>query len=110
MSELISRQAALESLETDCSLIMFDSYGNLTFTGERIIEAINRVPSVEQERKTGKWINVASGSLIDKYICSECKKEPCQKKIDITWGWDFTDYCPHCGADMREVQDEIRDQ
>ena len=59
MSDLISRQAVLESLKTDYSLIMFDSYGNLTFTGEHIIEAINRVPSVEPERNPGH--------------CKECK-------------------------------------
>ena len=49
-SDLISRQAVLESLKTDYSLIMFDSYGNFTFAGERIIEAIKGVPSAEPER------------------------------------------------------------
>ena len=62
MSDLINRQAVLESLKTDYSLIMFDSYGNLTFAGERIIEAIKRVPSVESERKTGKWIPIRTKS------------------------------------------------
>lgn len=100
MSDLISRQAVLESLKTDYSLIMFDSYGNLTFTGERIIEAIKRVPSVEPERKPGKWMPhmvTAKCESIDHDVCSECHVcfygEP-------TWSWK---YCPNCGKPM-EVQ------
>ena len=100
MSDLISRKAVLESLETDCSLIMFDSYGNLTFAGERITEAIHELPSVEPERKKGKWIphmvNEKCES-IDRDVCSECHVcfygEP-------TWSWK---YCPNCGKPM-EVQ------
>ena len=98
--DCISRKAVLESLETDCSLIMFDSYGNLTFTGERIIEAIKRVPSVEPERKPGKWMPhmvTAKCESSDHEGCSECQVcfygEP-------TWSWK---YCPNCGKPM-EVQ------
>ena len=74
MSDLINRQAVLESLKTDYSLIMFDSYGNLTFAGERIIEAIKRVPSVEPERKPGKWVKRTDKTkkLYGWYQCSQC--------------------------------------
>lgn len=49
-----------------------------------------------------KWERVGSSSLIDPYRCSNCHKEPCKKQIEKlkTWGWDFTDYCPRCGAKM----------
>ena len=101
MSDLISRQAAIIALNKRAENVSLKTRIGLLDA----VRVIDELPSVEPEREKGKWINVASGSLIDKYICSECKKEPCQKKIDITWGWDFTDYCPNCGADMREVQD-----
>lgn len=147
----ISRQAVLESLKTDYSLIMFDSYGNLTFTGERNIEAIKRVPSVEPEkcgdcinreallkklqkvsteswkmklkcnaetvwnqcidyvkdappvepeRKKGKWIKHYD-DLFPEESTIECSE--CHNHQDITID---DNYCPNCGADMREVQDE----
>lgn len=46
-------------------------------------------------RKTGHWIGVTPGhgSGYIKYMCSECK---------TTNGKHTTDFCPHCGADMRE--------
>ena len=50
MSDLISRESVLDAVRTECSLIIFDSYGNLTFAGERIIEAIKKVPSIEPEK------------------------------------------------------------
>lgn len=58
-NDCISRQAVLESLETDYSLIMYDGYGNLTFAGKRIIEAIKRAPSVEPIKNKGEWIAVS---------------------------------------------------
>ena len=48
-TDCISRQAVIDTIETDCSWDMFDEFGNRTPTGECIIEAIKRVPSVEPE-------------------------------------------------------------
>ena len=62
-------------------------------------------PPVTPQPKMGRWINKARGSLIDRYVCSACDKEPCQKKYRNTWGWDFTRYCPNCGAKMQEVKE-----
>ena len=140
MSDLISRQAVLESLKTDYSLIIFDSYGNLTFAGERIIEAIKRVPSVEPEkcsdcisrqdvldlansgkvvsngnyksvcdainglpsvepeRKKGKWIEKEGYDGDVYYDCSVCGNS--WTTIDGT-PWDNgLNYCPKGGARM----------
>lgn len=57
----------------------------------------------EQEPKTGHWIRIASGSFIDDFRCDCCNNKPPMKQIAKrgTWGWDFTDFCPNCGADMR---------
>lgn len=69
------------------------SYANLK-------NAILDAPSVTPTRKKGKWIRVGSGSLIDDFRCDCCNKQPSLKKVGYTWGWDFTNYCPNCGAEM----------
>ena len=46
MSDLISRQAVIDTIETDCSWDIFNEWGSRTPTGERIINAIKSVPSV----------------------------------------------------------------
>ena len=58
-----------------------------------------------KEVPSGKWIDVYKGSLIDEYRCSNCNSNPPTKKVGITWGWDFTNYCPNCGAKMVEPQE-----
>ena len=68
---------------------------------------INKLNKALSENK-GEWERVCGGSLIDEYRCSKCKHLPPKKPLpDIkTWGWDFTDFCPNCGADMREPKEE----
>ena len=89
MSDLIDRQAVLDELENYSCLDKKD-----------ITTIIKALPSAENN---GEWERVSGGSFIDVYRCSKCKHEPPKKPLpDIkTWGWDFTDYCPNCGADMR---------
>jgi len=73
---------------------------------------IENAPTIEPERKKGKWIknpeyigDDTSGFIDNHFSCSECKKEA---EIN-SWGfYILSDFCPHCGADMREgEQDEI---
>ena len=54
-----------------------------------ILEIIERQPTIEPERKPGKWIN----EHMDYGECSECG----------FYGMT-TDFCPNCGADMRGGQ------
>lgn len=89
------KQAVLDAVMTECSLIVFDSYGNLTFTGERIIEAIKGVPSVEPERKKGKWIRAIDPDVnawTGGHTCSECGRACVQMSMN---------YCANCGAKMK---------
>lgn len=75
MSDLISRQAAINAIEnTDCELSA-DAWDELT-------DAIMQLPSAQ---KKGEWI-IQDGAV----CCSECG-EP-----NMEWN-----YCPSCGADMR---------
>lgn len=58
------------------------------------IRFIDEQPTIEPERKKGKWIFVDG-----KYYCSECDEEQdCE-----------TRYCSGCGAEMEGGQDEHTD-
>lgn len=68
-------------------------------TFEYVCEMIDDAPAIE-ERKKGKW------ELLDEcsnagYYCSQCHKKVVKE------GWSNTvkkiNFCPNCGADMREV-------
>ena len=67
-----------------------------------IIENAPTVDAVEVVR--GRWLyDIGSG----KYFCSACGEEALSFKKDTLYGCELyevclTDYCPNCGADMRE--------
>lgn len=62
---------------------------------EKMIKAKKMaVKALEREPKKGHWIPYLKEGLIVK--CSECKSR-------YTLGYNF---CPNCGADMREVVEE----
>lgn len=55
-------------------------------------------PTVEPERKKGRWININDS---EKYQCSECGVTMWfPKSLDVTP--DTYIFCPHCGAEMTE--------
>ena len=100
--DCISRQAAIDALN--------DVSENYTGKGERewhphldfMVDAIKAVPSVEPERKVGKWIlhRTFPTKLYDEYIneykCSECYREiRCTESQLVNYL-----YC-HCGAKMK---------
>ena len=123
MSDLISRQAAIDALgerpmvwvESDYELGARNQY-------DADVLALETVPSAQpssscghekdaqSERKRGTWIikdNPGTGWY--RVTCSECGEDvtstaPCigfYPNAKVTW-----DYCPNCGADMRGEQDE----
>jgi len=96
-SDTISRQAAIDAL---CDYLVekrCPDDGTLTC---RLIEneVINKLPSVQPERKTGHWIAITSRN--NTYKCSVCGR----LLTNITDGKNKVaknyPYC-HCGADMR---------
>jgi len=95
MSDLISRQAAIDACIRVREHRAYDE-----------IEEIKGLPSAQPERKKGKWIknpeyigDDISGFIDNHFSCSECKKEA---EIN-SWGfYILSDFCPHCGADMKE--------
>ena len=88
MDELISRQAALR---TDCfgdghdGLRAFHVYEDY----KKMRDYIESLPSVQPERKRGKWEFI--GGYGYQYRCSAC----------IMCAEHKTNFCPNCGADMR---------
>ena len=79
---------------------------------DECIAEIKSAPTIEPERKKGKWIPVDSfsafggdeatwmthGNPIAFYYCSECKEQTYAGEDGEPL---LTDYCPDCGADMR---------
>ena len=111
MSDFVDRQAAIEVFE------------DTTFTKNEIVRRLSELPSVQSERKKGKWIG---GESYWWHRCSVCGNTA----VDIKSGfsldsdpYDFSgenghttyyfkeflsDYCPFCGADMRkEIEDAV---
>lgn len=68
---------------------------------------IKEMSSVQPARVKGKWTEIGiwiegrkygkdHGEMIDAYSCDYCGYQQYRK----------TNYCPHCGADMRESEVE----
>ena len=92
MSDLISRQAAIDALETVKSCLVEEEHQFL----DCLISDMKKLPSAEPERKKGKWIKADSQQYFRKhyplFTCSACGyRKDSQKK------WN---YCPNCGARM----------
>lgn len=91
MSDLISREAAFDE-------IIWNS-DNGVIDAKVAIEALRKLPSVESERKRGKWIEGEKTPGYTKWNCSECGllvRNP-QKP--------WYEYCPKCGALMEVAND-----
>lgn len=101
MNDLISRQAAIEALEREQSLVERPITETRWFDLglRKAQDIISELPSAQPERKQGRWVNRSLNILYPestRYICSVCVK--------YSYSYDF---CPNCGADMRgEVKDE----
>ena len=83
MSDLISRQAAIDAVNT----ALFPKIN----TAKDAEKALKSLPSAEPERKCGTWIKLATPISKNNWYCSECGN-----------GIVYRDhYCPNCGAYMR---------
>lgn len=71
-----------------------------------VIEMIQDAPSIEvlsapPERKTGRW--EITEAYPHNVYCSECHKIFAQKHWEVWFDGSLPrNYCPNCGADMRE--------
>ena len=106
-SDCISRQAAIDVLSLGKEILSRvlddmdvvgtdrDKYSWGIGLIESNIEDIKELPSAQPERKLGEWIYDG-----DCYICNQCKSS-------FNWWADCqaSNFCPNCGADMREVKE-----
>lgn len=99
--DLIDRQVAIDTIAE--YYMKVDSIDTRFHDGlKTAISTIRDLPSVQLERKRGKWITDKYG----KVVCSECKWDAprimtgclANRHLD----YDKSDYCWHCGADMKE--------
>lgn len=70
-------------------------------------KVLKEAPTVEQEQRTGKWIDISAfrnlaGDYSVQGCCSVCELYSSQTTHCSTMTYE---YCPNCGAKM-EVQDE----
>lgn len=65
-----------------------------------LLRHVQGMPSVTPIRPKGHWIVEKGGSYlgIRNACCSNCKDF-------YTNDWAYMNYCPNCGADMREVEE-----
>lgn len=84
-------------------------YDSEKFTVGHISNMVKDMPTIE-ERKRGHWErhntyygDDVSGSIDPDWRCSECGG---QANVNAWCLYDLTDFCPHCGADMRKGEGE----
>ena len=80
MSDLISRQAAIDAMFANMPGLMFND----------VLRILRTLPSAQSERKKGTWI--LKPNICGVAYCSECEYE---------LHTNNTNFCPYCGADMR---------
>lgn len=95
MDDLISRQVAIYAIEKRMDDITCEEFA------EGMSEAITEIsllPSAQPQRINGRWID-KNGNIVspfwERYECSVCGARS-----------DNSNFCPNCGADMREEDDD----
>ena len=97
--DLISRQAAIDALENQKDKNAKGDIGGFYNTIiQHDIDAIAELPSVQPERKKGKW------HLTDAYphwlYCNQCYKKMLPNAEWVELYNIPTNFCPNCGCEM----------
>ena len=95
MSDLISRQAALDALheEWDEVLVYDDSGSAIADICESVLDSL---PSAEPERKKGEWVYDGIRGRFP-----ACKCSICGHYENADWAiLQGANFCPHCGAEI----------
>lgn len=116
---LIDADALMQTLgitDMDCEKCEWGDHNHCIRGGdfEDACSAIEDAPTIEPERKTGRWIKMSDSDGVY-WACSECGKELprvkiCDAETVLYKGWISlakTRYCSECGADMRGKTDEV---
>ena len=99
MSDLISRQGAIDAFDKqNWSLLNIPICKEIRNAAKDTIRAL---PSVQPERKKGRWIPLQLSMPYPPYQCSCCFGNApmvARRHLEAL----LTNFCPNCGADMRE--------
>ena len=104
MSDLIDRQQAIDVIDKifPADPMRNDYTQGITCGAALATEYIKQLPSVQPERKNGKWIRHDEIKNVYGGICIECSE--CGEKYVVQHILDEK-YCRNCGADMRGEKD-----
>ena len=112
MDDLISREQAINTIVTDMVVDGWETMKSYE-EGKRgknayldgisdALAVLKDLPSAQPERKTGHWIKTARWGKV--YYCDQCRN---YLDFDgVNAGRGSTNFCPNCGADMRERKEE----
>ena len=81
--DLISKASAIDIVRFEC--------GEWEGLAKTIIKRFEQLPSVQPERKRGKWIYNSPVTM----KCEQCGL------VIKDWDWHRFKFCPNCEADMR---------
>ena len=65
-----------------------------------VFDRIHEAPTIEPERKTGKWIPVTNGR--GGFECDQCHNYAPSYQDGVEW---LSGFCPNCGAEMGKQDD-----
>jgi len=96
--DLICRQAVINAIANTCFWLSAKDWEELT-------KCIDSIPPVEDK---GEWF--VSHTDIDELwaICSNCDEE-IKQKLNDDYTPVFYNFCPNCGADMRQTKEKRND-
>ena len=92
MDELISRQKMKNMITNHWS-----DFSNET-NYRTALACVDAVPTINPEPKRGKWLDANICGELPVIVCNQCKTF-----YPLSFG-EFHNFCPNCGADMREVK------
>ena len=97
MSDPIDRQAAIDSLNDEFTIIGTTNAIIVRDYIRRVKNRLHDLPSAQSERKKGRWVHDGYDfpGGVDWIHCSECGKRGVNVPADLS------NFCPNCGADMR---------
>lgn len=92
---LIDADALKKTLEK-----LWNVHDDDDFANKDVWREIENSPTIEPERKKGKWVHKPNEYDDDTYECSRCG-EP-WTLIEGTPKENNMNYCPNCGAEMKK--------
>ena len=105
-SDIISRQMAIDALRTcyDTDTVTMDN-GDEYINYDDAVGEIEQLPSIQSERKIGRWIPSDSELEIK---CNKCGKDFSEyvDSIDYIYLAEYPKFCPNCGVKMEEGEQE----